>query len=88
MIPADLMPLQEVADKFPGKTPAHFRRMSREGKFPDVTTINGTVYARRELVDQWFAGTWESVRVEREKLAFYGAKAQLTNRLGAARAES
>jgi hypothetical protein len=85
VIPDDLMTLKELAAKFPGQSPATFRRMAREGKFPDVVTVHGTVYARREQVEQWFAGQWETVRVEREKLLFHGAKAQIVNRLAVAR---
>lgn len=62
MIPDDLVLLDDVAARLPGKTTADLRRMSLRKQFPDIMRVGRSLYVRQSDVDTWQRGCWQSVR--------------------------
>lgn len=63
-IPDDLVLLEDVAARLPGKSVSDLRRMSRRRQFPDVMKVGNNLYVRGADLDVWQRGCWQQVQQE------------------------
>lgn len=62
-LPTDLVPLDEVAARFPRHSADDLLRMSRRGTFCDTMKVGAVWYVRERDLAMWARGCWHSEKV-------------------------